>query len=90
MPTITRAEARSRLPVVLGLRLPEAAAYIGVGVENFQRLVRTKVMPPPRSVGGVQTWDCDELTAAYKALPHIDIKWEEVTPPIKDTSWDDA
>jgi len=86
---VARAEALDRLPCLLGLQINEAAAYVGIGVSNFQRMVKDRKMPPARLVGGVMTWDADELRAAYKAIPHVGGVWD-LAAPVRDTSWDDA
>jgi excisionase family DNA binding protein len=52
-----------------GLRLPEAAAYIGVGVTTFKRLLDERRMPAPKAVLGVRVWDIVDLDAAFDDLP---------------------
>jgi predicted DNA-binding transcriptional regulator AlpA len=66
----TRAEIASRVPVVLGLAAPEAAAAIGISATKFLALVKAKRMPRPRRLDSRLLWDVDELRDAFKALPH--------------------
>lgn len=65
-----RADITARLPIVFGLRTPEAAAAIGVSEVHFRAMQERGEMPRPRLVGGVPVIDVDELAIAFKALPH--------------------
>lgn len=64
-----RADIAARLPQVLGLSEPEAAAYIGVSANTFADMVREGVMPRPLMIGTRRLWDIDEIRAAFKSLP---------------------
>lgn len=67
------AEKSSRtvsLPAPRGLGRSSAAAYIGVGVTLFERLVEENRMPLPRAIGGRNVWDIRELDAAFDELPY--------------------
>jgi hypothetical protein len=80
-----RAEIAARLPIVFGLRIPEAAAAIGVSEVHFRGMQHDGLMPKPRSVAGVPVIDVDELARAFKALPHegaapVDDPWGDETP----------
>lgn len=65
-----RAEIVARLPLVLGLPAPEAAAAVGISSSKFKEMVLDKRMPRPRRIDGRLVWDVDELRDAFKALPH--------------------
>jgi predicted DNA-binding transcriptional regulator AlpA len=52
-----------------GLSRPEAAAYIGVGVCKFDRLVEAGQMPRAKDLGGRKVWDRHALDIAFAALP---------------------
>ena len=81
-----RAEITARLPIVFGLKIPEAAAAVGVSEVHFRKMQREGRMPRPRSVGGVPVIDVDELAQAFRALPHeggeatLDEAWNGATP----------
>jgi hypothetical protein len=53
-----------------GLNRLEAAAYIGVSVDTFQRLVNDRLMPPGRAIYTLKVWDVLELDRAFGELPH--------------------
>lgn len=89
MKKVARSETLARIPAFLGLRQTEAAAYVGVSVSNFQNLVKSGGMPPPRRIGGVPVWDVEELYAYFKGIPHVGGQWDHAEP-VRDTSWDDA
>lgn len=65
-----RADLAARLPIVFGLRIPEAAAAIGVSEGHFRDMQERGAMPKARDVAGVPVIDVDELAIAFKALPH--------------------
>jgi hypothetical protein len=65
-----RADIAARLPIVFGLRTPEAAAAVGVSEAHFRSLQERGLMPRPRDVGGVPVIDVAELQRAFSALPH--------------------
>jgi hypothetical protein len=82
-----RAEIAARLPIVFGLKIPEAAAAVGVSEAHFRKMQERGQMPRPRSVAGVPVIDVDELAIAFKALPHegrqepaLDEAWSGATP----------
>ncbi len=66
------AEIAARLPIVVGLKIPEAAAAVGVSEVHFRKMQRKGRMPRPRSVGGVPIIEVEELAQAFRALPHED------------------
>jgi hypothetical protein len=66
-----RADISARLPICLGLPIPEAAAAIGVSEGHFRKMQDMGMMPRPRDVAGVPRIDTDELARAFKALPHV-------------------
>jgi len=53
----------------LGLSRSEAAAYIGIGNNLFDELVRDGRMPPAKRINGRRVWDRRRLEAAFEALP---------------------
>lgn len=65
-----RIQIAARVPPVLGLPAPEAAAAIGISATKFRQLVADDRMPRPRRLDGKLLWDVDELRDAFKALPH--------------------
>jgi hypothetical protein len=81
---MSRAAELSRLPIVFGLGVDDAAASIGIGVTKFRQLVHERRMPPARRIDGRYIWDVDELRAAFKSLPHDDdragreYQWEDM------------
>lgn len=80
-----RAEITARLPIVFGLKIPEAAA-VGVSEVHFRKMQSEGRMPRPRSVGGVPIIDVAKLEQAFRALPHeggeaaLDEAWSGATP----------
>lgn len=52
-----------------GLRLPQAAAYVGVSPRKFQEWVDAGFMPKPKRQGGVVVWDRFRLDESFEALP---------------------
>jgi hypothetical protein len=74
------------IPIVVGLKIPEAAAAVGVSEVHFRKMQRKGRMPRPRSVGGVPIIDVAELEQAFRALPHegveaaLDEAWSGATP----------
>lgn len=65
-----RADIAARVPLVLGLPAPEAAAAIGISASKFRELVECRRLPKPRRIDGKLIWDADELRDAFKAFPH--------------------
>lgn len=59
----------SRKVEPLGLRRPDAAAYLGISPSTFDEWVESRLMPRPRRVGGVVVWDREELADAFRAIP---------------------
>ena len=66
-----RADIAARLPVLAGLKLAEAAAFVGVSAGLFLRAQAQGKMPLPRDFMGTPIYDADELWAAFKALDHV-------------------
>lgn len=56
-------------PVRRGLRLEEAAAWVGIGRTKFLELVDDGRMPAPRKIDGARVWDIRELDVAFDDLP---------------------
>jgi hypothetical protein len=73
-----RAEIAARLPSLAGLKLAEAAAFVGVSSGMFLKAQAEGKMPKPRDFMGMPVYDADEVWAAFKALPH-----HGETPPPK-------
>ena len=53
-----------------GLKLMQAARYVGVGATKFAEMVNDGRMPKPRRVDARKVWDSRELDDAFDALPH--------------------
>lgn len=53
----------------VGLSMDEAAAFIGVGLSLFLRMVADGRMPGPRRADGRRIWDADEVIMAFRRLP---------------------
>jgi predicted DNA-binding transcriptional regulator AlpA len=51
-----------------GLSRVQAAAYIGVSPSHFDKLIRDRLMPPPKRLGGRVVWDRKQLDKAFDAL----------------------
>jgi predicted DNA-binding transcriptional regulator AlpA len=62
-----------------GLRLPDAALYVGVSETVFDRWVKKKLMPEPFKIDGVTLWDIRKIDPAFDALSNQD----------DDSEWDD-
>ena len=56
------------VPIVFGIREPEAAAAIGVSPSKFRELVSAGRMPRPRVIDNCRVWDVDDLREAFKDL----------------------
>jgi predicted DNA-binding transcriptional regulator AlpA len=69
-----------RLTPRRGLRLPEAAAYVGVSETKFKAMVKAKTMPEPFKIGGVTLWDLWKIDQAFDALSNQgdDSEWDDV------------
>lgn len=52
-----------------GLRLEEAAAWVGIGRTKFLAMVEDGRMPAPRRIDGARVWDVRELEVAFDDLP---------------------
>lgn len=59
-------------PTRRGLHREEAAAYVGVSPNTFDRMVADGLMPKPRPVYGRRVWDVRALDRAFDALPGDD------------------
>lgn len=53
----------------VGLSMEEAAAFLGVGLSLFLRMVDDGRMPRPHRADGRRIWDADEIAAAFRRLP---------------------
>lgn len=68
----TAAQRRHALPPSCpprGLSREEAAQYVGVSPSKFSELVKERIMPRPKKVGGRVIWDRHQLDSAFSALP---------------------
>ena len=54
----------------LGLSRPQAAAFVGMGVSLFDRMVEEGRMPRPRKAYGRLIWHRQELEDAFAELPY--------------------
>ena len=71
---------RARLDTTIaprGLRLPDAAAYVGMGETKFTQLVESGFLPPARKIDGIRLWDrraldrrLDEIFDTPQSDPH--------------------
>lgn len=52
-----------------GLSLEQSAAYLGVSVNLFERLVADGQMPAAKRLGGRKLWDRIALDRAFAAIP---------------------
>lgn len=53
-----------------GLQREEAAAYVGIGVTLFDKMVRDSRMPQCKPMNGRRVWDRKQLDDALDALPN--------------------
>lgn len=70
---------------VRGLRLPEAARYVGIGQTKFLSLIGEKRMPGGFLIGGARVWDVRDLDQAFDRLKHtgekfVDNAWGSEAP----------
>lgn len=54
------------------LRRQNAAAYMGVSPSHFDQLVKSRVLPEPKSLKSVQVWDRNDLDRLADELPYRD------------------
>lgn len=54
----------------VGVSREQAAALIGISASLFDRLVHDGLMPDARMAYGRLIWDVQEVTAAFRSLPH--------------------
>ena len=71
---MTSTDARRRLALATaprrGLRMPDAAVYVGVSETLFQSWIEKGLMPKPtKRIDGVILWDIKALDEAWDALP---------------------
>ena len=52
-----------------GLSRLQSAAYVGVSVSLFDRMVDDRRMPPPKRINNRKVWDRLQLDAAFADLP---------------------
>lgn len=52
-----------------GLTRLEAARYVGLSPNKFDEAVKVRIMPKPKKLVGVLTWDRIQLDHAYQSLP---------------------
>ena len=55
-----------------GLRREEAAAYIAVSPVFFDQMVKDKLIPKAKRVGGRNSWDRHAIDRYFSALPGDD------------------
>lgn len=80
---------RETLPSSLpprGLSRQQAAEYVGVSPSHFDKLIRDRLMPPPKRLGGRVIWDRKQLDGALDALD-ADSAWPD-DEIIDANSWD--
>lgn len=53
-----------------GMRRPEAARYVGIGVTKFDEMVSNGRMPKPKRIESIVVWDRMQLDAAFTDLPN--------------------
>lgn len=68
-------------PPPRGIDRIEAASYVGIGVELFDRGVACGMLPKPRQIFSRLVWDIYELDRAFDAIPHKD---EEPAPSLSE------
>lgn len=53
------------------LRREQAAGYMGISPGHFDRLVKEKLLPPPKKLGeNIRAWDALDLDVAVDHLPY--------------------
>lgn len=64
----------------IGLRLPLAAAFVGMSPSKFLELVERGAFPKPKTIDRVRVWDRRRLAEAFEMLPGDDdaTGWEDV------------
>lgn len=67
MSRVRRAVDCPREPI--GLSIEEAASFLSVSADTFQRAVDEGSMPAPRRLFGRLIWDADEIAKAFRRLP---------------------
>ncbi|MCX5513454.1 hypothetical protein C3941_23615 [Kaistia algarum] len=63
---------------VRGLSREQAAAYIGVSVSSFDKMIEERTMPAPKTWHTRKLWDVRALDRAFDALPgsgEVDGEW---------------
>ncbi len=53
----------------VGVRIGDAARFVGVSETTFREWVKRGLMPRPRRLGDCVMWDTDELKDYFRALP---------------------
>jgi hypothetical protein len=53
-----------------GLSREQAARYFSIGITLFERLVRERILPGPKRLGGRVVWDRHQLDKAFDVLPN--------------------
>ena len=61
----------------IGINLEQAAAFVGIGVPLFNKMIAAGTMPAPRVAGGRLVYDVQEVIEAFRRLPH---KNEDAAP----------
>ena len=91
-PTLAGVARQAALPPTLAPRLigrDDAAAYVGVSPNTFDKMIADGLMPSPRRLTERRlAWDVRQLDAAIDRLP-IDGEAEADTDATDDHSWDD-
>jgi predicted DNA-binding transcriptional regulator AlpA len=91
-PTLAGVARQAALPPTLAPRLigrDDAAAYVGVSPNTFDKMIAEGLMPSPRRLTERRlAWDMRQLDTAIDRLP-IDGEAEADTDATDDHSWDD-
>lgn len=68
--TAAASQKRASLPPPTrrGLDRVEAAAYVGVSPNTFDRMVADGLMPKPAQIYGRKVWDCRRLDSCFDTL----------------------
>jgi predicted DNA-binding transcriptional regulator AlpA len=73
-PERTGGAVRDSGPWPRGLRRPDAARYLGVGLTKFDEMVADGRMPKPKTIDSCVVWDRIRLDDAFENLPDQDTK----------------
>lgn len=68
------------LPTKRGLTRAEAAQYIGISPNTFDKLVNDGAMPQPKRVFSRKIWDLRALDSAFDLLDSDELDQSEANP----------